>query len=153
TQFTEALRREAQALAKLVHPNVVSVHDVGVDDGQVFLVMQLVEGESLDHWLRSRRAGAKEIVAAFREAGKGLAAAHAAGLVHCDFKPSNVLVDKDGGIRVTDFGLARMGAEEQASIAGTPAYMPPEQFTGVATAASDQYSFCVALYEVLAGAL
>ncbi|MDB4954294.1 MAG: protein kinase [Myxococcales bacterium] len=150
--FTESLRREAQALAKLVHPNVVGVYDVGVDDGQVFVVMQLIEGESIDRWLGERRARVIEIVDAFRQAGKGLAAAHAAGLVHCDFKPSNVLVDKDGVIRVSDFGLARIGAEDTASIAGTPAYMAPEQFTGVATSASDQYAFCVALFEVLTGA-
>ena len=149
--FTEGLRREAQALAKLVHPHVVTVYDVGFDAGRVFVVMQLIDGESIDRWLRERKARPVQIVSAFRSAGRGLAAAHAAGLVHCDFKPGNVLVDREGAVRVSDFGLARIGAEEEGTIAGTPAYMAPEQFTGVATAASDQYSFCVALCEVLLG--
>jgi Tol biopolymer transport system component len=158
-KFTDGLRREAQALAKLVDPNVIAVHDVGVDDGELFIVMQLVDGESIDRWLTRRRATAAEVVAAFRDAGKGLAAAHAVGLVHRDFKPGNVLVDRDGVVRVGDFGLARMtsdrggAATSGLAIAGTPAYMAPEQFDGVATAASDQYAFCVALYEVLAGEL
>ena len=149
--LTEALRREAQALAKLVHPNVVAVYDVGFDQGQLFVVMQMIDGESIDHWLRAREANPAKIVAAFRDAGRGLAAAHAANLVHCDFKPANVLVDRDGVVRVGDFGLAQFGAETRESVAGTPRYMAPEQFGGVATAASDQYSFCVALWEVLAG--
>ena len=150
-ELTEGLRREAQALAKLVHPNVVTVYDVGVDQGQLFVVMQLIDGESIDTWLRGRDASPATIVAAFRDAGRGLAAAHAANLVHCDFKPANVLVDRDGVVRVGDFGLARIGADGPTSVAGTPRYMAPEQFAGVATAASDQYAFCVALWEVLAG--
>jgi Tol biopolymer transport system component/predicted Ser/Thr protein kinase len=150
--FTESLRREAQALAKLVHGNVVTVYDVGFDDGQAFVVMQLVDGESIDRWLRGRSARAHQILTAFRAAGRGLAAAHAAGLVHCDFKPGNVLVDRDGDVRVTDFGLARIAAENEASVSGTPSYMAPEQFEGIATAASDQYAFCVAVWEVLTGA-
>ncbi len=157
-KFAEDLRREAQALARLVHPNVVTVHDVGIADGQVFVVMQLVTGDSIDRWLRARGARTSEIVAAFRQAGRGLSAAHAAKLVHCDFKPGNVLVDRDGVVRVTDFGLVRIGAELDHSdsgksmpIAGTPAYMAPEQFDGIATAESDQYAFCVALWELLAG--
>jgi len=150
-ELTEGLRREAQALAKLVHPNVVTVYDVGSAQGQLFVVMQLIDGEPIDHWLRAHGAGPADIVAAFREGGRGLSAAHAADLVHCDVKPANVLVDRDGVVRVSDFGLARIGAETAASISGTPRYMAPEQFGGIATAASDQYSFCVALWEVLAG--
>jgi serine/threonine-protein kinase len=150
-QFTDGLQREAQALAKLEHPNVVSVYDVGFDGGRVFVVMQMIDGESIDRWLRERKARAPQIIAAFRAAGRGLAAAHTAGLVHCDFKPANVLADRDGVVRVSDFGLARFGAGGEGSVAGTPRYMAPEQFTGVATAASDQYSFCVALCEVLLG--
>jgi len=150
-ELTEALRREAQALARLAHPNVVTVYDVGFDQGQLFVVMQLIDGESIDRWLRACAASPAQIVAAFRDAGRGLAAAHASNLVHCDFKPGNVLVDRDGVVRVSDFGLARIGAETAIALAGTPRYMAPEQFSGVATAASDQYSFCVALWEVLAG--
>ena len=145
-----SLLAEAQALAKLVHPNVISVYDVGPAEDDVFVVMQLVDGVSIDRWARDSRATAKAIVAAYRQAGLGLAAAHAAGLVHCDFKPANVLVDGDGGVRVGDFGLAR-AAGDGGRIAGTPAYMAPEQFDGEATAASDQFSFCVALWEALAG--
>ncbi len=165
---TEGLRREAQALARLVHQNVVMVYDVGVADGQVFLVMQLVESETIDAWLATRKAGGDVILAKFRQAGEGLVAAHDAGLVHCDFKPGNVLVDERGIVRVGDFGLARttrtvsvataasltpmvVPSVGMTTIAGTPAYMAPEQFTGVVTAASDQFSFCVALWECLAG--
>lgn len=162
---TEALKREAQALARLVHQNVVTVFDVGEADGEVFVVMQLVEGLTIDDWIEKFRAKPDEIVAKFRQAGEGLMAAHAAGLVHCDFKPSNVLVDQDGVVRVSDFGLARAtrsisslapGAAiapivGMTTIAGTPAYMAPEQFGGAVTAASDQFAYCVALWECLSG--
>lgn len=158
---TEALRGEAQALGRLVHPNVVTIYDVGVAGGEVFLVMQLVEGEPLDRWLASRTVAPREIFALFRQAGLGLAAAHAAGLVHCDFKPGNILVDRQGVVRVSDFGLARatrahhandaIASASMVQVSGTPAYMAPEQFDGVATAATDQFSYCVALWEVLAG--
>jgi len=154
----EVLRREAQALAKLVHPNVVTVHDVGMSDGEVYVVMQLVEGQTIESWARDKRPA--EIVAAFHLAGRGLAAAHDAGIVHCDFKPENVLIDRDQVPRVGDFGIARLNADVDQSragrlcwsraIAGTPAYMAPEQFAGVATPASDQYAFCAALWSVLA---
>jgi Tol biopolymer transport system component len=153
---TEALRREAQALAKLVHPNVVTVHDVGVHDGEVYLVMQLVHGRTIDRWLATHRMSADRVVELYRQAGEGLAAAHAAGLVHCDFKPGNILVDDHGHVRVTDFGLAKMARAEPGPaaslhIAGTPAYMAPEQFAGIATPQSDQFAFCVALWEALVG--
>lgn len=159
----EALRGEAQALGRLVHPHVVTVHDVGIADGAVFLVMQLVEGETLDRWVAARSASPREILAMMVQAGQGLAAAHAAGLVHCDFKPANVLVDRQGVVRVSDFGLARttrdadtpshdaIASQSMISIAGTPAYMAPEQFDGHATAAADQFAFCVSLWELLAG--
>jgi hypothetical protein len=158
---TEALRGEAQALGRLVHPNVVTIYDVGVAGNDVFLVMQLVDGEPLDRWLAARAASPREIFALFRQAGLGLAAAHAAGLVHCDFKPGNMLVDRQSVVRVSDFGLARATRVHHANeaiasasliqISGTPAYMAPEQFDGVATPATDQFSYCVALWEVLAG--
>ncbi len=144
---TDLLRREAQVLARLVHPNIVTVHDVGTADGRVYMVIQLVGGESIDRWARDKTG--EQIVAAFHHAGRGLAAAHAAGIVHCDFKPANVLLDSDGTVRVSDFGIARIG-DATDMVGGTPAYMAPEQFSGVATPASDQYAFCAALWEVLA---
>jgi serine/threonine protein kinase len=103
----ERLLREAQAMAQLHHPNVVAVHDVGTFGDQVFLAMELVEGQTLTQWLRSRTRSYREILQTFVQAARGLEAAHAAGLVHRDFKPDNVLVDGNGHVRVTDFGLAR----------------------------------------------
>ena len=123
----------------------------------MFLVMQLVDGAPIDRWARERRAAPAAVVAAFRQAGLGVVAAHAAGLVHRDIKPSNILVDAGGTARVGDFGIARAvddagGASASHShIIGTPAYMAPEQLAGHATAASDQYAFCCALWEVLSG--
>jgi predicted Ser/Thr protein kinase len=147
----DALRREAQALARLVHPNVIAVYDVGASDDRLFLVMQLVDGAPIDEWAKTATQAA--IIDAFRAAGRGVAAAHEAGLVHCDLKPSNILVDRKGTVQVGDFGVARIAADDPESghVAGTPAYMAPEQRAGKATAASDQYSFCVAMWEVLAG--
>ncbi len=167
----QRLMREAQALARLSHPHVVAVHDAGVCEQGVFLTMERVEGDTLTDWLRVPRPTA-EVLRVFIDAGRGLAAAHAAGLVHRDFKPANVLVGRDGRVRVTDFGLAR--AMEQAdapedtaapapgdtvspltrtgALLGTPAYMAPEQLAGQgADALSDQFSFCVALHEALHG--
>jgi serine/threonine protein kinase len=231
------LRREAQALAKLSHPNVVAVHDVGTHDGGVFLAMERIEGVTLGEWLDEQPRSWSEVVAMFLQAGEGLAAAHAAGLIHRDFKPDNVIVDRSGRARVLDFGLARAadrsdgegiapGAEQDPSTAeafakgpvaviesaetldapalaspttmapsvsataatvsspagarsdapishrsdappssgellaspltetgtllGTPLYMSPEQYSRSATdARTDQFSFCVALYEAL----
>ncbi len=155
------LAREAQAMAQLSHPNVVQVHDVGTVEGQVFVAMELVDGETLRVWLRSERTW-REIVEVFLQAGRGLAAAHAAGLVHRDFKPENVLVGEDGRVRVLDFGLARgpaQGGSERpaaaiigpaSTLAGTPAYLAPELIErGTYDARSDQFSFCVALFEAL----
>ncbi|MCY1015138.1 tetratricopeptide repeat protein [Pyxidicoccus sp. MSG2] len=166
------LLREAQALARLAHPHVVTVHDVGVAGDCLFLALELVEGTTLSEWLKQPRP-LKEVLRVFRDAGRGLAAAHAAGLVHRDFKPSNVLVGQDGRVRVTDFGLARPsnrwlrapGAPMRVAdrpgpapltrtgvLVGTPAYMAPEQQQGHGVdARSDQFSFCVALFEALHG--
>ena len=148
------LTREAQAMARVSHPNVVAVHDVGETQGRIFLAMELVDGVDLRQWLATPRRRV-EIVDAFRAAGRGLAAAHGAGLVHRDFKPENVLVDREGRIRVTDFGLARAidGAPAPDELAaGTPAYMAPEQHRGEhVDARTDQFAFCVALYEALYG--
>jgi serine/threonine protein kinase len=100
------LVREGKAMARLAHPNVAAVHDVGVDDDQVFIAMELVEGQTLRAWLETPRSW-RAIVAMFLQAGRGLSAAHAAGMVHRDFKPDNVIVGADGRARVVDFGLAR----------------------------------------------
>ncbi|MDQ3262411.1 MAG: serine/threonine protein kinase, partial [Myxococcota bacterium] len=150
----ERLLREARAAARVSHPHVVTVHDVGTWEEHVFVAMELVEGGTLRRWLRSAQRSRAEILDAFVQAGRGLAAAHAAGLVHRDFKPDNVLVGDDGRVRVTDFGLAR-DAEAPSPLdaghtSGTPAYMAPEQHRGEpASAASDQFSFALALYEAL----
>lgn len=159
---------EARALARLSHPNVVTVHDVGLFGDQVFLAMEFVRGRSLGRWVEEEAPSAERILEAFAEAGRGLAAAHAAGLVHRDFKPANVMLGDDGRVRVTDFGLARVpraegerGADpasvassttEAGTVLGTPAYMPPEQLAGgTADARSDQFAFCVSLFEALHG--
>jgi serine/threonine protein kinase len=153
------LLREARAMARLSHPNVVAVHDVVLHDGQLFIAMELIAGVSLADWLASEPGlSRRRIVQAFLEAGRGLAAAHAVGLVHRDFKPANVLRDRSGRVAVTDFGIARATTEapEEGDAAktriafGTPAYMSPEQHRlEEADARSDQFSFCVALYEAL----
>jgi tetratricopeptide (TPR) repeat protein/predicted Ser/Thr protein kinase len=164
----ERLEREAQAMARLAHPNVVTVFDVDRFAGRLFIAMELVEGPTLAAWLRQAPRTWREILATLLPAGEGLAAAHAAGLVHRDFKPENVLVGDDGRIRVGDFGLAcaSPGGDETAggsplsasesglpgSLAGTPFFMAPEQLHGEADARADQFSFCVALYAALVGA-
>ena len=174
-EYQERLRREAKAMAKLSHPNIVQVFDAGLHDleegSAVYVAMELVEGEDLAHWLRGEHSW-RETLAVFMEAGRGLAAAHEAGLVHRDFKPDNVFVEAGGRVRVGDFGLVRSGvpsseAEAMAAeppddpqltspevIVGTPAYMAPEQFDALpADARSDQFSFCVALWQGVYGSL
>jgi hypothetical protein len=166
------LRREAQAIAQLSHPNVVSVYDVGTtDDGDLYIAMEFVEGDTLTSWLRKYPRTWREIIDVFLQAARGLWSAHGVGLLHRDFKPDNVLVGSDSRVRVTDFGLARsvLAPDEAAqarpemtalnialtatgTVLGTPRYMPPEQMTGPdLDARSDQFSFCVALYEALYG--
>jgi tetratricopeptide (TPR) repeat protein len=103
----QRLLREAQAMARLSHPNVVTVHDAGMKDGRPYVAMEFVEGYDLRTWLRREKREWREIIDQFVAAGDGLAAAHAAGLIHRDFKPGNVMVGSDGRVRVTDFGLAR----------------------------------------------
>jgi tetratricopeptide (TPR) repeat protein/predicted Ser/Thr protein kinase len=103
----QRLIREAQALARLSHPNVVQIHDVGEFEQQPFLVMDLIEGATLDQWRAARERTRAEILAVFLAAGRGLAAAHAAGVIHRDFKPENVMIRRDGQVVVMDFGLAR----------------------------------------------
>ncbi len=149
-KLRERALAEGKALAKLAHPNVVAVFDVGESDDRVFLVMELVRGASLRH--HAQTSSLRGVLHACRQAGEGLAAAHAEGLVHRDFKPDNVVIGSDGRARVIDFGLA-MTSGEAANVAGTPMYMAPEQVRGEAiTAASDQYAFGVTLNEAIAGA-
>jgi eukaryotic-like serine/threonine-protein kinase len=148
----QLLRDEARAMARLSHPNVVSVHDVGEHDGRIYFAMELVEGVNLRRWLAHERHGWREILRTCIQAGRGLAAAHRVGLVHRDFKPDNVLCGPDDRVRVTDFGLANVPRAMGSGLAGTPAYIAPEVWRGEsATARSDQWSFCATLYEALFG--
>ena len=143
---------EAQAIARLSHPNIITVHDVGTFGGEVFFAMEYVKGETLRRAQRPGRAGLQHTLALYLAAGEGLAAAHRAGIVHGDFKPENVLVGEDGRVRVTDFGLARAVHEHAPRFAGTPAYMAPEHWSGhPPDVRSDQYSFCIALLEAVQG--
>ncbi len=177
----ERLRREARALAALRHPNLVEVYEVDVvsdADGQerLFVVLELLRGKSLRAWLGERARTRAEIVSTFVKAGRGLAAAHAAGVVHGDFKPENVIVTDDGGVKVSDFGLAcalagggagtdgASPAMASLGVADDPARarsgdatdmlqsVAPELHGGApATPASDRFAFCAALYEAFAG--
>ena len=159
----DAVLREAQAMGRVNHPAVVSVYDAGVTDDYVFVAMELVPGQTLRQQTTRGALTARQAYAMFAHIAEGLAAAHDAGVVHRDFKPENVLVDRHGMAKVTDFGLARMcvpvtdltfapDAVARTHAAGTPAYMAPEQLAGdSADARSDQYSFGVTLFEVLNG--
>ena len=176
-QTRARLIKEARGLAQLSHPNVVQVFSVehfrtvpGLVDGACAIAMEIVEGTPLDTWSEQPRAWG-EVLAVYRAAGRGLAAAHDAGLVHRDFKPSNVVLGRDNRARVMDFGLVAETSDDSepttvplvadcdstlthtGCAVGTPAYMAPEQHFGEpAAAASDQFSFCVALFEALFGA-
>ena len=149
---------EGKTLARLSHPNVVQVFDAGLHHGQVYLVMEYVEGPTLRRWLEDAPRTTSEILAQFRAAGLGIAAIHQAGLVHRDVKPSNLIVGSDGRLRVVDLGLASEVAGNAgdsvrpAPIGGTPPYAAPEQWQGGAPdARSDQYAFCASLFEALTG--
>ncbi|MCX4241927.1 serine/threonine-protein kinase [Paraliomyxa miuraensis] len=176
----ERLRREALALAKLSHPNVVAIYDVGVHGRRVFLAMEHVVGRTLDRWAADAPS-LLQVLEVFEQIAAGLAAVHEAGFVHRDLKPANVMIARDGRVLVMDFGLARISDPESVSehestasssgwggeqpggslsteltregtVVGTPAYMAPEQHTGAgADARADQYALCVSLYEVLMG--
>ncbi len=169
------LLREAQAMAQLSHPNVLPVYDVGTHANSVFVAMELVKGHTLDKWVTAKPRGWQEILDLFVQAGRGLVAAHDAGLIHRDFKPSNVLIGADDRPRVADFGIARSvravdrpvkppttdsgrvvslstPLTQAGALMGSPGYMAPEQYAGGATsAATDQFSYCVALYEAFYG--
>ncbi len=173
------MRREARALARLDHPHVVRVYEVGEHQGRIYLAMEYVEGTTLTQWLDDAPTRPwEDLVQAFVAAGEGLAAAHAAGLAHCDFKPDNVLIGHDGAIKVGDFGLVRSledvpSTEQETTgpthrprlvrlegsgmttrkgeVFGTPFFMAPEQLEGLrGDSHGDQFAFCVALYTALA---
>ncbi|MEM9455094.1 MAG: serine/threonine-protein kinase [Myxococcota bacterium] len=168
----QRFQREAQAMARLSHPNVVTVHEVGHSAEQVFLAMEFIRGQSLDQWIHSK-PGWPQVLEVFVQAGRGLMAAHEAGLVHRDLKPHNIMRGEDGVVKVLDFGLARTRSDQldeptdarrpsgsssilsspltlTGTVMGTPAYMAPEQFVaGPIDARSDQFSFCVAFFEAL----
>lgn len=162
----DRLQREAIAMAQLAHPNVVNVFEIGEHDDRMFVAMEYVKGGTLRSWLAEAPRDWRAIIAMLIATGRGLAAAHAANLIHRDFKPENVLVGIDGRPRVGDFGLARSdGAPTKVDpdslavaltvtggIAGTPAYMAPEQLHGeVVDARCDQFAFAVVAWEALYG--
>jgi predicted Ser/Thr protein kinase len=168
----DRIRSEAKVMAKLAHPGVVHVYEVGEHRGRIFLVMEHVRGRTLRAWWSERPRTQREVLVTCVQAGRGLAAAHAAGIVHGDFKPDNVLVGDDGRARVVDFGLARMlddhdSAEESdlrdetittresqavSRFRGTPGYMSPSQIDGeAADRGSDVFAFCVTVWEALCG--
>ncbi|MEM6989031.1 MAG: serine/threonine-protein kinase [Myxococcota bacterium] len=170
------LLREAQAMAKLNHANVVTVHDVGTANDRVYIAMELVDGQTLSQWLSDAKHTQAEALEVLVAAGRGLAAAHAKRLVHRDFKPDNVMVGRDGRVLVTDFGLVHSEHADadapdlelepslttmdssvtpltnSGTVVGTPRYMAPEQWAGLATdGRTDQFAFCVVLYQALCG--
>ena len=163
----ERFIREAQAMAKIAHPNVVAVHDVGEVGELAYIAMEFVEGDTLREWGRKTERSWQARRDMCVQAGRGLVAAHAAGLVHRDFKPENVLVGADGRARVTDFGLVALAGNSVATVdapptlldltvtgavMGTPAYMAPEQFRAeVVDSRTDQYAFCATTWELLFG--
>ncbi|MCL4225793.1 MAG: serine/threonine-protein kinase [Myxococcales bacterium] len=144
-------RDEARAMARLSHPNVVAVHDAGRWLYHAYLVMELVEGIAATRWASARRRGWREIAALVVDAGRGLAAAHAAGIIHRDVKPDNILVTAGGTGKITDFGLARPPGRAD-EIAGTPAFMAPEQRDGECSEAADQFALAATAVALLAGA-
>ena len=165
-QTLARLLLEAQTMAKLSHRNVVTVFGVEENGPDVLVIMEHVEGVTAGRWLGERPRSWREILEVFVAAGRGLAAAHRAGVVHRDFKPDNVLVGADGQVRVSDFGLARALGDDRTieaagdspalsgsrGLAGTPAYMAPEQhLLRPAGARADQFAFCVSLYRALYG--
>ncbi len=166
----ERMLREAKAMARLTHPHVVVIYEVGEHDERIFIAMELVEGENLRTWLDREERTPQAILEVLLGAARGLAAAHERGLVHRDVKPENILIDREGRARIADFGVARAEAAAPLSgraphtseirsmtatgaLVGTPAYMAPEQLRGDgANERSDQFSLCVTLWEALYGA-
>jgi tetratricopeptide (TPR) repeat protein/predicted Ser/Thr protein kinase len=165
------LLREAQAIARVAHPNIVAIFDVGLVEDQVFIAMEFVLGQRLRDWMAAGPRSLRETLSVFAQCARGLAAAHDAGLVHRDFKPENVLLGEDGRVRVVDFGLVRWTEDDDGpplteagilaldqsitpvgAAVGTPRYMSPEQIRAHPVgAAADQFSFFVCLYEAVTG--
>lgn len=175
-QAQKRLIHEAKSMAKLTHPNIVQIYDVGTFAEQVFIAMELVEGSNLHSWIDHKNPPWHEIISLFLQAGEALAAAHQMGVVHRDFKPENVLVSVDGRVKVLDFGLCRVldasngetqnqqvsalsihevaenfvSLTQTGALIGTPHYMSPEQILGKnVDIRTDQFSFCIALYEAV----
>ncbi|KUK71355.1 MAG: Putative serine/threonine protein kinase [Anaerolineae bacterium 49_20] len=158
--FRDRFRQEARAAANLSHPNIVTVHDFGLDQGHLFIVMEYVPGTDLKTRIREKeRFSIQETLELMIQACQGVGYAHRAGLVHCDIKPHNMLVSPDGRLKVTDFGIARalasISPEERSEVVwGSPHYFSPEQAAGLPPSpASDVYSLGVILYEMLTGQL
>ena len=166
------LLREAQAIARVAHPNIVAIYDVGLVDDQVFIAMEYIEGQRMRDWMAAGPRSLREVLHVFEQCARGLAAAHDAGLVHRDFKPENVLLGNDGRVRVVDFGLVRWAEDDEpvphiteagilaldqsitpaGAAVGTPRYMSPEQIRARPVgAAADQFSYFVCLYEAVTG--
>jgi eukaryotic-like serine/threonine-protein kinase len=158
--FLDRFRQEAKAAANLSHPNIVTVHDFGLDNGQLFIIMEYVPGTDLKTLIKQRgRFTPEEAVPLLIQACAGIGYAHRAGLVHCDVKPQNMLVTPDMRLKVADFGIARalstIHPEEQSDVIwGSPQYFSPEQAAGAAPSpASDVYSLGIIMYEMLTGSL
>lgn len=151
----QRLIAEARALAQISHPNILPLFDVGEFEDQVYLVTEFVDGWTISEWIAQEQPNTQQILSAYAAACAGLQAAHAAGIVHRDFKPDNVMIGRDQRIRVMDFGLAVSNDDEEATKGyGTPRYMAPEQFDGdSASSRSDQYAFCLSLVASLGGDL
>ena len=174
SRLAQRFLREAQAMAQLSHPNVVTVYEVGEASGKLFIAMELLEGMTLRAWLKDEQRSENDILEVMAQAGQGLQAAHDAGIVHRDLKPDNIYIGDDGRVRVMDFGLAGIvdgtwgdstetwspksssltdsSTRMTTGVFGTPRYMAPEQVKGQpASALSDQFSLCVTLYESIVG--
>ena len=147
--------REAQTAGKLNHPHIVTVYDVGEDLGMSYIVMEFVEGQTLTQWMKKKRLSIPQIKHVIYHAGLGLAYAHENGVFHRDVKPDNIMLSTTGGVKVMDFGIARVvesSLTKTGSVMGTPAYMSPEQCNGQKVdGRSDIFSLGVILYELLTG--